>query len=61
MNVNLLEFDKKLCKIYGEKFSLLKKSCKMTEGRDLMIASMTLARNLTLVTKTKSTLRAFLT
>ena len=53
MNAGLLSFNIDACKNYGEKFAELKKMGKPTQESDLMIASIAMAHNSTLVTKNK--------
>jgi len=49
-NVEFLEFNKKASFIYGKKFAELKKKGKITQECDLMIASICIANNQTLIT-----------
>lgn len=49
----VLDFDINSCKKFGEIYSELKKKGKMTEERDLMIASIVKANNLILITRNK--------
>ena len=50
---NILEFDYNSAEIYGQKYSELKKSGKLTQDFDLIIASICIANNLILITRNK--------
>jgi tRNA(fMet)-specific endonuclease VapC len=49
--VELLGFTGEACKVYGERFAELKKKGKQTQDFDLMIASISIAHNMVLVTR----------
>ena len=51
--VTLLDFDKESCSLYRELYSNLFKGGKMTQDKDLMIASICIANNFILITKNK--------
>ena len=51
--VDLLQFDKYACEIFGKDYGLLKKQGKLTQDNDLMTASLCIADNLVLITKNK--------
>lgn len=50
-NIDFLEFTKETSKIFGEKYAILKRKGKVTSEADLMIASITIAHERTLLTK----------
>ena len=52
-NIELLNLNKEACRIYGEKFSELKKLGKQTEEMDLLIAAVVLSFDAVLITKNK--------
>lgn len=53
IRVNYLDFSALSCKSFGEVKTMLSKKGKPTQDFDLMIAAVTLSRNLTLVTRNR--------
>ena len=51
--VDMLQFDKYACEIFGKDYGLLKKQGKLTQDNDLMTASLCVANNITLITRNK--------
>jgi len=51
--VKIIEIDRFVCEIFGREFSRLKKEGKITEEKDLIIASIAKANNLILITRNK--------
>ena len=51
--VIFLEFDKESCREFGELYDRLSKKGKMTQEKDLMIASICIKNNLILITQNK--------
>ena len=51
--VNLLNFDLPACEIFGKAYKLLKQSGKLTQDSDLMIASICISNNVTLITRNR--------
>lgn len=49
----LVEFDRNACRIFGEQYAKLRKSGRMTQESDLMIASIAKAHNLLVITRNK--------
>lgn len=52
-NAKLLAFDETSCRIFGQKYAELASQGKQTQEPDLMIASITIANNITLITRNK--------
>ncbi len=50
-SVELLDFTKEACEIFGRKYLELKKGGKQTQEADLMIASIAIANDLTFITR----------
>ena len=51
--IHLLNFDLPACEIFGETYKLLRQSGKLTQDGDLMIASICISNNATLVSRNK--------
>lgn len=51
--VHLLNFDLPACEIFGDAYKLLRQSGKLTQDSDLMIASICISNNATLITRNK--------
>ena len=51
--VNILNFDISACEIFGRAYKNLKQSGKLTQESDLMIASICISNNVTLITRNK--------
>ena len=51
--VDVLNFDVSACEIFGRIYNMLKRSGKLTQESDLMIASICISNNATLVTRNK--------
>ena len=51
--VNVLNFDLPACEIFGKAYKSLKQSGKLTQDSDLMIASICISNNATLITRNK--------
>lgn len=51
--LNILDFNKEVCKAFGKEYARLKKIGKLTQEFDLMIASFVKVNNLILITRNK--------
>ena len=52
-NTTFLDFNIKSCKLYGQIYKFLQSKGRITEEKDLMIASICITHNVTLITKNK--------
>lgn len=52
-SVILIEFNQESCRLFGEEYHRLRKLGKMTQEPDLMIASIAMAHDLTIITRNK--------
>jgi len=51
--IDMVDFDKQTCKIYGDIYSFLRSKGKISEQQDMMIAAACIKNNLVLITKNK--------